>query len=149
MGAGSNTTTTIVCTHAAEINSTQTNTITTEETKKTSTNGPNEDNEFDTKITTISTNKVGEIVEQISELPSHEAELQKLREIGSHTPILPSEIGTDFNFKRVIVWKNVLGFMLLHFVGFVGIMLMIFCVPDYKTTIYSKFLFFYTFISLS
>ncbi|KAJ8965393.1 hypothetical protein NQ314_004144 [Rhamnusium bicolor] len=33
---------------------------------------------------------------------------------------LPAEIGTDYNFKREIVWKNALGFLALHLAGLYG-----------------------------
>lgn len=34
---------------------------------------------------------------------------------------LPSEIGTDYNFKRKIVWFNTLGFVALHLAALVGL----------------------------
>uniref|UniRef100_A0A182MAQ2 Fatty acid desaturase domain-containing protein n=1 Tax=Anopheles culicifacies TaxID=139723 RepID=A0A182MAQ2_9DIPT len=71
----------------------------------------------------------------------HEAEVdRKLKEIGSATPILPSEIGTDFNFKREIVWKNVIGFLLLHICGWVGLHLAFWRYCDYRTTLYTLWL---------
>ncbi|KAF2893319.1 hypothetical protein ILUMI_12875 [Ignelater luminosus] len=36
---------------------------------------------------------------------------------------LPAEIGTDYNFKRRIVWFNALGFLALHLAGLVGYLL--------------------------
>ncbi|CAH0559652.1 unnamed protein product [Brassicogethes aeneus] len=33
---------------------------------------------------------------------------------------LPAEVGTDHTFKRKIVWKNAIGFLLLHLFGFYG-----------------------------
>lgn len=70
----------------------------------------------------------------------HEAEVdRKLKEIGAATPILPSEIGTDFNFKREIVWKNVVGFLLLHICGWVGLHLAFWRYCDYRTTLYSTY----------
>ncbi|XP_058130741.1 acyl-CoA Delta-9 desaturase-like [Anopheles ziemanni] len=72
---------------------------------------------------------------------AHEAEAdRKLKEIGSATPILPSEIGTDFNFKREIVWKNVIGFLLLHLCGWVGLHLAFWRYCDYRTTLYTMWL---------
>ncbi|GJQ69109.1 hypothetical protein Trydic_g6273 [Trypoxylus dichotomus] len=37
---------------------------------------------------------------------------------------LPSDIGTDYNFKRKWVWPNLIGFILLHILGFYGIYMM-------------------------
>ncbi|XP_062535791.1 delta(9)-fatty-acid desaturase fat-7-like [Armigeres subalbatus] len=72
---------------------------------------------------------------------SHESEIdKKLRDIGSHTPILPSEIGTDFNFKREIVWKNVIGFAALHFCGWLGLHIAFWQYCDWRTTLYTFWL---------
>ncbi|XP_001658411.2 delta(9)-fatty-acid desaturase fat-7 [Aedes aegypti] len=72
---------------------------------------------------------------------SHETEIdKKLKDIGSHTPILPSEIGTDFNFKREIVWKNVIGFALLHICGWIGLHLAFWRYCDWRTTLYTGWL---------
>lgn len=71
----------------------------------------------------------------------HAAELQRLREIGSKTPILPSQIGTDFSFKREIVWKNLIGFVILHLFALYGTIITFQNVPSYKTTIYCEWLF--------
>lgn len=69
---------------------------------------------------------------------SHEEELKKLKEIGSKTPILPSQIGTDFNYKREIVWWNCFGFALLHLIGLVGTYMMLDGTANVKTTIYCE-----------
>lgn len=37
---------------------------------------------------------------------------------------LPAEIGTDYDFKRDIVWKNALGFLALHLAGLYGLYLL-------------------------
>ncbi|XP_055594368.1 delta(9)-fatty-acid desaturase fat-7-like [Uranotaenia lowii] len=72
---------------------------------------------------------------------AHEGEVdKKLKEIGSHTPILPSEIGTDFNFKREIVWKNVIGFAALHVCGWIGLHLAFWQYCDWRTTLYTAWL---------
>lgn len=73
---------------------------------------------------------------------SHEEELQKLKEIGSKTPILPSEIGTDFSFKRDIVWPNAIGFALLHICAAIGCLLCIFNISDPRTTAYCEYFYF-------
>lgn len=41
-------------------------------------------------------------------------------------PKLPQEIGTDYTFKREIVWKNVLGFIILHLAACYGLYLAVF-----------------------
>lgn len=74
-----------------------------------------------------------------SDLARDEEVDKKLKEIGSHTPILPSDIGTDFNFKREIVWKNVVGFALLHICGWIGLHLAFWWYCDWRTTVYSKY----------
>lgn len=33
---------------------------------------------------------------------------------------LPAEIGTDYNFKREIVWFNAIGFVFLHIAALIG-----------------------------
>lgn len=38
-------------------------------------------------------------------------------------PKLPQDIGTDYSFKRQIVWKNVLGFIVLHLSALYGLYL--------------------------
>lgn len=34
---------------------------------------------------------------------------------------LPKEIGTDYTYKRRVVWFNAIGFLILHLCGFVGL----------------------------
>lgn len=41
-------------------------------------------------------------------------------------PKLPQDIGTDYTFKRQIVWKNVLGFIVLHLAAIYGLYLSLF-----------------------
>lgn len=41
-------------------------------------------------------------------------------------PKLPQDIGTDYTFKRQIVWKNVLGFIVLHIAAVYGLYLALF-----------------------
>lgn len=36
---------------------------------------------------------------------------------------LPAEIGTDYDFKRSVVWKNALGFLVLHLLALYGVYL--------------------------
>ncbi|KAJ8985371.1 hypothetical protein NQ317_008405 [Molorchus minor] len=40
---------------------------------------------------------------------------------------LPSDIGTDYSFKRKIVWKNAIGFLILHLAALYGQYLCFYC----------------------
>lgn len=53
---------------------------------------------------------------------------------------LPSDIGTDYDFKRKWVWPNLIGFILLHILGFYGIYKMFHA--HFLTTFWSKYNFF-------
>lgn len=83
-----------------------------------------------------------DLVKTVTELQtshlSHDDELKKLKEIGAKTPILPSQIGTDFNFKREIVWSNAIGFAALHLCAVIGVILGLFLITDIRTSIYGK-----------
>lgn len=95
------------------------------------------EDDFDNEITTLDP---AVAVKQLAsmEFQTHEDELQKLKEIGTKTPILPSQIGTDFNFKRQIVWSNAIGFLVLHLFALVGIVQTLLYIPSLKTTMYCK-----------
>ncbi|XP_060526543.1 acyl-CoA Delta-9 desaturase-like isoform X2 [Cylas formicarius] len=41
-----------------------------------------------------------------------------------YSGLLPSEIGTDYTFKREIVWKNAVGFLMLHLAALYGFYLL-------------------------
>lgn len=71
---------------------------------------------------------------------SHDEQLLKLKEVGAATPIMPSQIGTDFNYKRIIVWPNAIGFFVLHLCAFYGVYLTFSGVAQHKTTVYCKLL---------
>ncbi|RZC32857.1 acyl-CoA desaturase 1 [Asbolus verrucosus] len=43
--------------------------------------------------------------------------------------LLPQEIGTDYTFKRKIVWFNAIGFLLLHLMALYGVYRLIHCDP--------------------
>ncbi|KAG4074343.1 hypothetical protein HA402_008752 [Bradysia odoriphaga] len=88
---------------------------------------------FDNEITTLNSSATDHVM---SANLSHEKELEKLKEIGAKTPILPSEIGTDFNFKREIVWPNAIGFLLLHLCALVGVVITLLGMVDIRTTLY-------------
>lgn len=103
--------------------------ISSEAHKKIST-----EEQFDNEISTLNPADTQSILHE--SLPP-EIQLAKLKEIGAKTPILPSQIGTDFNFKREIVWTNAIGFLVLHFCAVVGIVLTFLGIPNVRTTMYS------------
>lgn len=47
-------------------------------------------------------------------------------------------IGTDFNFKREIVWFNAIGFLLLMITGLIGIVAAVFGYCHWQTTVWSE-----------
>lgn len=51
---------------------------------------------------------------------------------------LARDIGTDYNFKREIVWFNAIGFLALHLCAVYGVYLMFSGEARIWTTIYSK-----------
>lgn len=71
---------------------------------------------------------------------THADELKELKKVGSHTPILASEIGTDPNYKFTFVWFNLLGFVLLHIIGLSGALAAILGYCQVKTSIYCEYL---------
>ncbi|XP_058812764.1 acyl-CoA Delta-9 desaturase-like [Topomyia yanbarensis] len=90
---------------------------------------------------TLNAKQFQKVLSTCSSLADADAEVdKKLKEIGSHTPILPSEIGTDFNFKREIVWKNVIGFAALHICAWIGLHLSFWRYCDWRTTLYTAWL---------
>lgn len=82
---------------------------------------------------------VTEVLQQTTEHLSHDEALNKLKEVGAKTPILASEIGTDFSFKRQIVWTNAIGFLFLHLAALVGIFMSLLGYPRVYTVLYSKY----------
>lgn len=95
------------------------------------------EDEFDAEITTLGTNAT-EQIQTVTEKLAHDAALTKLKEIGSKTPILPSEIGTDFNYKRQVVWPNAIGFLILHLCALVGMIIPLFGFADVRTLVYGN-----------
>lgn len=79
-----------------------------------------------------------QLLQKCSNFTSHEDELKSFKEIGSKTPILPSEIGTDPNYKFTIVWSNFLGFITLHLIGLSGGLAAILGYCSIWTTLYCK-----------
>lgn len=96
-------------------------------------------NEFDADATTMNP-ATAEEVQYVAQTLPHDEALDKLKEIGAKTPILPSEIGTDFNFKREIVWTNAIGFLILHTCALAGVLLVMIGQTKLYTVIYSKYI---------
>lgn len=94
--------------------------------------------DFDAHTTTLDPALSNELKSTTEHLPHDEA-LSKLKEVGAKTPILPSQIGTDFNFKRAIVWKNAIGFLALHLCAVVGVVIGLLGYAKLYTHIYSKY----------
>lgn len=115
--------------------------FTAENSDKDSTTGSDRnssDGEFDTDVSTLNPIVAEELIETTQHLP-HDAALEKVKQVGAKTPILPSEIGTDFSYKREIVWPNAIGFLALHICALIGVLLVMFGYSNYKTVIYSKY----------
>lgn len=91
---------------------------------------------FSVLLKTMAPNgKVVEVREN-SEVTKDEKEKQK-----SPTHLkLPKEIGTDYTFKRKIVWFNTIGFIMLHICGFYGFYLSLTNNCHIFTTLWSKYL---------
>lgn len=77
-----------------------------------------------------------ELVNKCINLRTHEEELRTFKEIGSKTPILPSQIGTDPNYKFSFVWFNLIGFIALHIIGLTGALAAILGFCSFWTTLY-------------
>lgn len=97
-----------------------------------------QENDFDADTTTMDS-ATAEEVQNVAQTLSHDEALDKLKEIGAKTPILASEIGTDFNFKRKIVWSNAIGFLILHICALVGVLLVMIGQTKLYTVIYSEY----------
>ncbi|GAB0093133.1 Acyl-CoA desaturase [Sergentomyia squamirostris] len=82
---------------------------------------------------------IQEIIE-CGKITNEKEKVARIKEIGAHTPILPSEIGTDFNFKREIVWFNAIGFLLLHISALIGGLLVVFGYAKFYTVLYTAWL---------
>jgi hypothetical protein len=121
MGADANTKP-IICTRSAQI----------------ATNMDQTKNNYNQEDSTIDHSMAEKIVEKCSKLKSHEDELKVLKEIGIKTPILPSEIGTDTDYKFTIVWFNALGFVVLHILAFIGVWIGVTGNCDYRTSLYCE-----------
>lgn len=94
--------------------------------------------DFDAHVTTLDPVLTNELKQTTENLP-HDQALDKLKEVGIKTPILPSQIGTDFNFKRQIVWKNAIGFLMLHICALIGVFVALLGYARIYTVLYCKF----------
>lgn len=92
---------------------------------------------YDADSTTLSS-ATAEHLEHTTESLDHADTLKALKDVGAKTPILASEIGTDFAFKRKVVWKNALGFLILHTLAVVGIALVCCGYTRFYTVLYSE-----------
>lgn len=125
MGADGNTKQ-IVCSRAAEL-------------LELNAKAPNDDTQiFEDEDSTMPIAKAIELVKKCKHLSSHEEELQTFKEVGSKTPILASEIGTDPNYKFTIVWFNLLGFIALTIIGATGGLAGLFGYCSWWTSLYCK-----------
>lgn len=88
---------------------------------------------------TLSIEKAVEAFDKCGNMSSHDDELKQLKKVGAQTPILPSEIGTDPDYKFTFVWPNFIGFILLHMIGVSGALAGLFGYCQYKTSIYCEF----------
>lgn len=93
--------------------------------------------DYDADATTLDP-VVSEELKETMEKLSHDETLNKLKEVGAKTPILPSQIGTDFSFKRQVVWQNAFGFLVLHICALIGVLLVMFGYARLYSVIYSK-----------
>lgn len=57
--------------------------------------------------------------------------------------IITKRIGTDYLYKHEVVWKNVIGFFILHAMAVWGFLILISEGISYKSALWSKFLFEY------
>lgn len=89
---------------------------------------------------TLSLAKAVELVNKCSNLNSHKDELDTFQEVGSKTPILPSEIGSDNTYEFSYVWFNLIGFIILHIIGLSGAVAAILGYCKIWTTVYCKYM---------
>lgn len=78
------------------------------------------------------------LINKCVNLETHAEELKKFKEVGSKTPILASEIGTDPNYKFTFVWPNLIGFIALHVIGLTGALAAVLGFCSIWTTLYCK-----------
>lgn len=97
-----------------------------------------DEHSYDAENTTLSSTVAKEL-DQTTDQLNHNETLEKLKEVGAKTPILASEIGTDFAFKRKIVWKNAIGFLILHILAAIGVGLVVCGHARFYTVLYSKY----------
>lgn len=96
-------------------------------------------NLLESEDSTLTLEKAVELVNQCSKMESHDDELKTFKQIGSKTPILPSEIGTDPDYKMEIVWFNFIGFIILHMIGLSGALAAISGYCKVRTSLYCEY----------
>lgn len=126
MGADANTKQ-IVCTRAAELLKTDMKQISVVA-----------GDQMDLEDSSLSPAKAVELVSQFSKATTHDDQLKTLKEVGSKTPVLASEIGTDPDYRFTFVWFNFIGFTLLYIIGGTGALAALLGYCKVKTSIYSK-----------
>ena len=93
---------------------------------------------FQQEDSTLPIAKAIELVKECRNFATHEEELETCKKVGSKTPILPSEIGTDPNYKFTFVWFNTIGFVMMHIIGLTGGLAAILGYCSIWTSIYCK-----------
>ncbi|XP_013193918.1 acyl-CoA Delta-9 desaturase-like [Amyelois transitella] len=61
--------------------------------------------------------------EKISDTPSNKKEVNSSKCLGDDLPVVKRCIGTDFTYKHEVVWRNAIGFLILHLLGIWGFFL--------------------------
>lgn len=54
-------------------------------------------------------------------------------------PVANKNIGTDYSYKHEVVWKNAIGFLILHFLGLWGLYLVLTGSVNVYTAGWSKY----------
>jgi hypothetical protein len=99
---------------------------------------PSMNDPFEAEDSTLSINEAVDLVNKCIQLKTQEEKLKKIKEVGSKTPILASEIGTDPNYKFTVVWFNYIGFIILHIIGYTGMLAAILGYCKIQTTLYCE-----------
>ncbi|CAH1135045.1 unnamed protein product [Ceutorhynchus assimilis] len=66
------------------------------------------------------------VAQEVKTYKSREEQVKEMKARGDYIGLLPAEIGTDYSFKRKIVWPNAIGFAALHLVALYGFWVLIF-----------------------
>lgn len=93
------------------------------------------------KVSRIYQKKVGNTEAVVQPEPEEKKSQEPHKHDHHHSEFsikMAKEIGTDYNFKREIVWFNAIGFLVLHCCGVYGVFLMFGGYAKIWTTIYCK-----------